>query len=203
MTSREGILGEVRDFLDGLALDLPLIFQKGQKPAAAARKRVHKHVPYRGRDIALCVVETPELRRSEIAHEGDELILRRGADRAAPQQVLREWLVDRARETFAERVAHWAPLIGVAFKRVSIRDQRTVWGSCTRAGDLSFNWRIVMAPPETLDYLVIHELCHRLEMNHSKRYWANVAKHCPDWKKHREWLREHSRRLKGAVRRAS
>ena len=200
MTSREGILGEVKDFLDGLALDLPLIFQK---PAAAARKRVHKHVPYLGREVALCVVETPDLSRSEIAQEGDELILRRGADRAAPQQVLREWLVDRARETFAERVAHWAPRIGVTFKRLSIRDQRTVWGSCTRAGDLSFNWRIIMAPPEALDYLVIHELCHRLEMNHSKRYWANVAKHCPDWKKQRAWLRDHSRRLKGAVRRAS
>jgi len=207
MASESGILAEVKDFLDGLALDLPLLFQKPAAKAApavpAARKRLHKHVPYRGQDVALCVVEAPELKRSEIAQEGEELVLRRGADRAAPQQVLREWLVDRARETFAQRAAHWAARIGVTYGRLSIRDQRSVWGSCTRAGDLSFNWRPIMAPPETLDYLVIHELCHRLEMNHSKRYWAHVAAHCPDWKKHRAWLRDHSRRLKGAVRRAS
>ncbi len=195
-----GILGEVKVFLESLALELPLIFRKTE---AAPRKRIHKHLPYRGREVALCVMEAPELERSEIVQEGEDLLLRRGTDRAAPQEVLREWLVDRARETFVERAAYWAPRIGVAYQRLSIRDQRTVWGSCTRDGVLNFNWRLIMAPPETLDYLVIHELCHRIEMNHSKRYWAKVAQHCPDWRKHREWLRDHSRRLKDAVRRAS
>jgi predicted metal-dependent hydrolase len=60
-----------------------------------------------------------------------------------------------------------------------------------------------MAPPETLDYLVIHELAHLHEMNHSKRFWTRVAQHCPDWKAHRRWLRDHSGRLKKAIRRAS
>lgn len=198
--SENGLVAEVRGFLEGLVQELPLIFAP---KAASGRRRRLKTLPYRGRDVALCLVEDPELERSEIVERDGELLLRRGLDKAAPQAVLREWLVDRARETFAERAAHWAAALGVTYRRLTIRDQRSVWGSCTRAGDLSFNWRLIMAAPETLDYLVIHELSHRHEMNHSKKFWVHVARHCPDWKKHRAWLRDHSRRLKGAVRRAS
>src|SRR5206468_12264664 len=118
-------------------------------------------------------------RRSEIVHDEHGLTLVRGQDREAPQEVLREWLADRAREAFVERAAFWAPRLGVSYARVTIRDQRSVWGSCTKAGHLSFNWRVVMAPPETLDYLVIHELSHLREMNHSKAFWAIVSEHCP------------------------
>lgn len=198
---KEGLVAEVREFLHNLTTELPLIFS----PASAKPKpeRRLKTLPYRGRDVALCVIEAPELRRSEIARDDDVLVLRRGADRAEPQTVLRKWLIDRARETFIERAAYWAPRLGVGYRRLSIRDQRTVWGSCTKAGDLNFNWRLIMASCATFDYLVIHELAHLREMNHSKRFWAHVQRHCPDWRRHRRWLREHSRRLKTAVRRAS
>lgn len=187
------LVGEVRDFLQGLKAELPALFAG----------RVHKRVPYRGRDVELRLIEEPALRRSEIVQEGEVLYLKRGSDRAAPQQVLREWMIDRARETFAERAAHFAARLGVKYARLAVRDQRTVWGSCTQAGVLNFNWRLIMAPPATLDYLVIHELSHLHEMNHSKRFWAHVAAHCPDWKVHRAWLRDHSLRLKSAVRRSS
>ena len=96
---------------------------------------------------------------------------------------------------FLERVAHFAPLLGVEFGRVRVKDQRTLWGSCTPAGDLNFNWRLTLAPPEVLDYVVIHELAHRLEMNHSRRFWAHVARLCPQWRERRRWLRENSERL--------
>lgn len=198
---KPGILAEVRDFLKTLPQELPHIFQAPVRPARPPRPL--RHVPYRGQDLPLRVAEAPEAERSEIVHDESGLTLLRGRDREAPQAVLREWLADRAREAFAERAAHWAPLIGVRYTRITIRDQRSVWGSCTKAGRLSFNWRIVMAAPETLDYLVIHELAHLREMNHSKRFWAIVAEHCPGWKAHRDWLREHSRRLKAAVRRGS
>jgi predicted metal-dependent hydrolase len=192
-----GILGEVREFLSSLTLELPLVFRnlpgKVLKPS--------RHVPYRGQNLPLRLLEAPNAARSEIVHDESGLTLVRGQDRQKPQAVLREWLVDRAREAFVERAAHWAPLLGVRYARITIRDQRTVWGSCTRAGHLNFNWRIVMAPPQTLDYLVIHELAHLREMNHSKRFWVIVAAHCPDWRSHRDWLRDHSRRLKAAVRR--
>lgn len=101
---------------------------------------------------------------------------------------------------FHARASHWAPLLGVTFGRVSVRDQRTRWASCSREGNLSFNWRLTLAPPETLDYVVIHELAHRLEMNHSRRFWAHVEKVCPDHKSHRKWLRKNGEQLYRAKR---
>ena len=197
----EGILGEVRRFLEGLRQELPLIFMG---PAACAQTPpVRKSLPFRGRDLPLRIEEAPQARRCELIQEPDALILRRGAERAPPQAVVRRWYRDQAREIFSERAAHWAAILGVRYQKLSIRDQRTVWGSCTKGGNLNFNWRVVMAPPSVLDYLVIHELSHLLEMNHSKRFWGHVGRHCPDWKEHRSWLREHSRRLKAVIQRGT
>jgi predicted metal-dependent hydrolase len=188
----------VKQFLATLSQDLPLLFTKKTKTP-----RLYRHVPFRGKDMPLTLVLSPETLVSEIEQDESGLRLRRGLDNLPPQHVLREWLVDRAREAFVERAAYWAPRLEVRYSRITIRDQRTVWGSCTRDGKLAFNFRVIMAPPEVLDYLVIHELSHLREMNHSKKFWAIVAEHCPGWRAHRQWLRDHSRRLKGAIRRAS
>ena len=77
-----------------------------------------------------------------------------------------------AREYFPKRVSHYARMLGVTYGKISIRDQKTRWGSCSSEGNLSFNWRLILAPPDVLDYVVIHELCHRKEMNHSKAFSA-------------------------------
>lgn len=96
---------------------------------------------------------------------------------------------------FHERVSFWAERVGVTFGAVRVKGQRSLWGSCTRRGDLNFNWRLTLAPPEVLDYVVVHELAHRLEMNHSRRFWAVVERHCPDHKTQRRWLRKNSLEL--------
>ena len=101
---------------------------------------------------------------------------------------------------FHARAAHWAPMLGVTFGRVRVKDQRTLWGSCAPSGDLNFNWRLTLAPPEVLDYVVIHELAHRLEMNHSQHFWAHVARICPEHREHRRWLRRRGRELQSAPR---
>ena len=96
---------------------------------------------------------------------------------------------------FHARAAHWAPKLGVTFGRVRVKSQRSLWGSCTREGNLNFNCRLLLAPFEVLDYVVVHELAHRIEMNHSRRFWANVEKHCPDYRVHRRWLRKNGEAL--------
>ena len=96
---------------------------------------------------------------------------------------------------FHARAAHWAPKLGVTFGRVRVKDQRSLWGSCSPQGNLNFNWRLTLAPFEVLDYVVIHELAHRVEMNHSRRFWARVEEHCPDYKVHRRWLRKNGEAL--------
>jgi predicted metal-dependent hydrolase len=88
-----------------------------------------------------------------------------------------------------------APVLGVRYERIAIRDQRTRWGSCSPRGTLSFNWRLVLAPFDVLDYVVVHELCHLREPNHSPRFWRLVASRRPGWREQRRWLREHGAEL--------
>ncbi|MFA6093749.1 MAG: M48 family metallopeptidase [Elusimicrobiota bacterium] len=104
----------------------------------------------------------------------------------------------RAKAAISARVEHFSRVVGVRCRRVCIKDQRTLWGSCTASGQLNFNWRLVLAPPEVLDYVVIHELCHLKEMNHSKRFWHLVNNHCPDHKLRRRWLKSNSEALRKA-----
>jgi predicted metal-dependent hydrolase len=99
------------------------------------------------------------------------------------------------RELVMMLVDEQAPLIGVRPTRLQIRDQRSRWGSCSSSGTLSFNWRLVLAPFEVLDYVVVHELCHLREPNHSARFWALVEEHRPGWRSQRDWLHEHGPEL--------
>lgn len=104
-------------------------------------------------------------------------------------------LLKLAKQVIPEKVAYYARLMGVNYGQVSIRKQKTRWGSCSREGNLSFNCLLMMAPPEVLDYVVVHELSHRLEMNHSSRFWTQVEQVIPDYRKPRKWLNEHGGRL--------
>lgn len=107
----------------------------------------------------------------------------------------REALRAKARPVLEARVRHFAPLAGVSWSRITVRTQRSRWGSCSAQGNLSFNALLLLAPPEVLDYVVVHELCHRKEMNHSSRFWAEVERLVPDWKQHRKWLRQNGASL--------
>lgn len=103
--------------------------------------------------------------------------------------------IEAAREYFPKRAACFLPLTGGSFNRITIRDQKTRWGSCSAKGTLSFNWRLMLAPPAVLDYVVVHELCHLTHMDHSKAFWALVESVCPDYRVHRKWLKEHGHEL--------
>src|SRR4029077_16723108 len=88
-----------------------------------------------------------------------------------------------------------AEQLGVGFQRIRIGGQRTLWGSCSPRGTLSFNWRLALAPLEVLDYVVVHELCHLRVPNHSRRFWALVERHRPHWRRQRDWLRDNGPEL--------
>jgi predicted metal-dependent hydrolase len=98
-------------------------------------------------------------------------------------------------ERASEIAAREAEAIGVSFTRITIRDQRTRWGSCSTTGALSFNWRLALAPSSVLDYIVVHEVCHLREHNHSPRFWRLVAQRRPDHRVQAEWLRRHGHEL--------
>ena len=98
-------------------------------------------------------------------------------------------LARQARQTIPERVAHFAPLVGVTYGRITIRSQHTLWGSCSSKGNLNFNCLLMLTPPEVLDYVVVHELCHLLERGHGPRFHALMDTFMPDWKERRAKLR--------------
>ena len=105
-------------------------------------------------------------------------------------EALERWYRGQARIIFEERVRRINKEAGYIVNRIFIRGQKTRWGSCSRLGNLNFNWRLMMAPLEVIDYIVIHELSHLGQMNHSVNFWRLVEKLCPDYKKYRKWLRE-------------
>ncbi len=113
----------------------------------------------------------------------------RGADKTAPR--VRAFLKNLARDRLAASSQHYAGLIGRDFGKITLRDTRSRWGSCTSEGNLMYSWRLILAPAEVLDYVAAHEVCHLAEMNHSPAYWAKVASVMPGYKAHRKWLRDH------------
>ena len=100
-----------------------------------------------------------------------------------------------ARDIFTRKTEYYARIMGVTYGRISIREQKTRWGSCSSAGNLNYNWRLIFAPEKVVDYIVVHELAHRLEMNHSKAFYNIVESVLPDYQSAQQWLRENGRNL--------
>lgn len=108
-------------------------------------------------------------------------------------------LADKALQHIPKRVSYFAKQIGVTYGKIIIRNQKTRWGSCSSKGNLNFNCLLMLTPPEVIDYVVVHELCHRKEMNHSRAFWAEVEKVIPDYKEQVKWLKENGGQIIGRM----
>lgn len=105
----------------------------------------------------------------------------------------------QARALITARVAYYAPIVGVTYNKITIRAQRTRWGSCSSKGNLNFNCLLALVPPEIVDYVVVHELCHRKQLNHSDKFWEEVARVLPDYKQRRACLKDYGANLIGKM----
>jgi hypothetical protein len=149
-------------------------------------------VPLRGVPHKIVFIG-PDRRRSVVSVEAERRppVLRvSGTPEHAPRR-LRDWLVAEAAKDLDARVAFHARALGVRARRITMRDQKSRWGSCSSTGQLSFSWRLVLAPPLVLDYVAAHEVAHLLEMNHGPRFWRLVAKALPNFEEAKVWLRIH------------
>jgi predicted metal-dependent hydrolase len=145
-------------------------------------------VPYLGASLRL----VPEQGRSRVHRKGDALHVPAGPAGGA---ALERWYRRAARTEIAPRAERAAAAVGRPVSDVTIRGQRTRWGSCSATGALSFNWRLLLAPEDVLDYVVWHEACHLAVLDHSPRFWALVERHLPGYREPRAWLRRHGATL--------
>ncbi len=150
------------------------------RAAVAARGAT---LPYLGTQLAL----TPEQGRTRVHRAGERLLV--PADEARAPAAIERWYRRAAAREIAPRLDAAARALGTTYTTLSIRGQRTRWGSCTARGAMSFNWRLLLAPEPVLDYVVWHEACHLRVMDHSPRFWELVRSHCPEFEEHRRWLR--------------
>lgn len=116
-------------------------------------------------------------------------------ERTSVKQALEALYRRKARERFEDSADHYAAEMGVEYDRIEVRNQRTKWGSCSTSGTIGLNWRLMMAPPNVVDYVVIHEVAHLREPNHSDAFWSVVAEQDRNYSDHAEWLDENSSRL--------
>ncbi|MGI5983556.1 MAG: M48 family metallopeptidase [Sakamotonia sp.] len=184
-----------------------------EDPVEKIQKRKTEHVSYeliraKRKTMALKVSEagtvTVRLPYGIRPEEADRFVeahadwirlrIREGRERVAARPVYTEQEREAgkrlAKELLLKKCRYFAERMGVSYGMVTVREQKTRWGSCSARGNLNFNWKLALMPEEILDYLVVHELAHRVEMNHSPAFWAVVAEEIPDHKTRREWLRQ-------------
>ena len=150
--------------------------------------------PYLGRNYRIEVTETAS---GEV--EFSNLFLVPPVHRGKRREVLRDWYIARARERIVARAERHARELGVEFRAAKIVDNRYRWGSCTVNDNVSFNWRLIKAPMFVIDYVIVHELAHLIEGNHTPRFWSIVRAKSPMLEKARAWLKEHGQFLEQEV----
>ena len=147
------------------------------------------------REINAFVQEKDDWIRAHLQQMAEKKRLREQyREQALSKEELQE-LATQAMKLIPQKVHYYAQIIGVTYGRITIRNQRTRWGSCSGKGNLNFNCLLLLMPEEVLDYVVVHELCHRKEMNHSARFWEEVEKILPDYRQRRKWLKDNGGRI--------
>ena len=147
--------------------------------------------PYLGKNFKLKVINGE---RASIKLVGGYLVIKLQKNeiniKNSAKFLLQSWYKKHAEDQSIKKTNHFSKIVGVTPKSISIKNYKSRWGSCSIDGELSYNWRIILAPHHIVDYVVVHELCHLLEHNHSPRYWQHVENYFPEWKNSRNWLRQ-------------
>lgn len=171
----------------------------------SSRKTISLEIKADGSVVVRAPLRLSEAKIQKFVEEKQEWILKnlekiqkRDAQKENVQKLSaleRQLLQNKACVVIPRRVAYYAEKLGVSYGKITLRQQKTRWGSCAANGNLNFNWLLILAPPEVLDYVVVHELCHRREMNHSQAFWKEVEKILPDYRERQKWLKDNGWRL--------
>ncbi|MGA7676884.1 MAG: SprT family zinc-dependent metalloprotease [Dehalococcoidia bacterium] len=162
-----------------------------QSPSVGKELKSGDTIPYLGRDLELVKWENHS-GAGGVTLEGDTLAVSSELFKNGILELaLEQWYRTEAAKLISERIDKLSSQMGISYKRIVIRGQKTRWGSCSHKKNLSFNWKLIMAPEPVIDYVITHELTHLKEMNHSKRFWELVGQYCPRWREYKKWLKKH------------
>lgn len=195
MADTQSVVSDVKLFLEKLKQEMPEIFgpqtkTDGETAAAAENTAPQNRVLYNGDLFEARMYLTPD-QEPGVAFDGTVFHLYLQTKDDNPGQLVTDWLRQKADEVLKKRTQEWAEKIGVTYNHIVLKDQKTLWASCSGKKNINYSYRIIKMPPAVQDYLMVHELCHLVHMNHGPEYWQLVAQFCPDYKLHRRWLNEH------------
>ncbi len=169
-------------------------YENRPKPIEPIELKNGAVVKFLNENYALSILDKP---RSQITIKNNNIIVPLGQTKTEFHKALKNklirWYKKQAQDCLRDKVLFFAEEMQIPLKKstqIKVRDYKRRWGSCSHKGDLTFNWRIIMAPEEVLDYVAIHEIAHLKEFNHSKKFWNIVYQQCPEWQQQRDWLNE-------------
>lgn len=169
--------------------------EKQQRAAEVLCLQDGHSIYYKARRLTLRLQSAP---KAAVSVQADQMLIQ-GPDlsAAAVQKTLKHWLLEQARTWMPARTRALAEYLGAGhrLKEVVFRKTRSKWGHCTADGRIQYNWLIMLAPDGVIDYMIAHEVCHLLHMNHSPAFWQAVASVCPDYSRYTGWLKQHEHRL--------
>ena len=194
MADTQSVISDVKLFIERLKKELPEVFgqpdaQPGTAAADTASAPGDNKVLYNGDLFEARMYVTPD-QEEGVAFDGTVFHIYLQAKSSDPSALVTSWLREKANETLKAKTKEWAEKIGVEFNNIVIKDQKTCWASCSGKKNINYSYRIVKMPLAVQDYLMVHELCHLVHMNHGQEYWQLVAQFSPDYKNHRRWLNE-------------
>lgn len=194
MADTQSVVSDVKLFLERLKKEMPEIFGTDEKNTEgngnASTQTAGNKVLFNGDLLEARTYITPD-QEEGVAFDGAVFHVYLQNKESNPSALVTQWLRDKAAEVLPQKTKEWAEKIGVEYNRVVLKDQRTLWASCSSQKNINYSYRIIKMPPVVQDYLVIHELCHLRFMNHGQEYWQLVGEFSPDYKLHRRWLNEH------------
>lgn len=190
MSDTQSVISDVKLFIERLKKEMPEVFGSAEENSAAEPDKIL----YEGKLYPVRIHVTPD-QEEGVDFNGELFNIYLQTPQANPNTLAETWLREKATEVLKAKTAEWATKIGVEYNNVVIKDQQTLWASCSAKKNINYTYRIIKMPPAIRDYLVVHELCHLVHMNHGTEYWQLVGQFCPDYKTCRRWLNEN----RGAV----
>jgi predicted metal-dependent hydrolase len=181
----ETTISDIKIFIEKLKSDLPEVFtpdgREGPMPESGK-------VLYQGELLEAEVILNKDAGTNFAALKDGRIFVYVKSEHEDVSAAVDGWLRERAKEILPLRVKEWAEKLGVEYNNVTIKDQKTMWASCSQKNNLNFSYRIIKMPKVIIDYLIIHELVHLIHFNHGADYWATVSLYSPGHKEHRKWL---------------